>query len=684
MASDFDNPKLRPFLSIRWKLFLALAGLIFLIHTALALGFWKVQKNIIIDNNIQVSNFVHSHALALDIGALAKRMSQNLKVITSSNERQLAEIDGLFSSPISAYSDRLIVNQLIDYIAFYTPAGELISQKRKRSLVRHRVLNKRLLRRLSKGSKTISGLSCQVSCFLYVISPLVVQGETLALSVAQQSISQLLINFSYTHDIQVGLLKDLAVNADYKSWDEQVFNLTKSHLIIPLLVQLQRDQGPINIEEIYPLSANDSQYLISFDDYVVSNKSLAKWVFIKDVTEETDQFNVAMRSNFVYVTLSLFISLLLLYLLIERISHQLLRILAVYEAIGRDDDPFSLIEVKPNSRVLDDELQQYDRHLAKLSHKMTALRRSEVLNADKLQALMSELNQAKSFIDRLLNDEQTIILMQKLGGEIIALNEPGCKLFEIDNFYGKTYAEIFCSDLLEENGLAALNYLYLGGQTLVKTEVHWRNSKADLFILLWVHTLLSVPDAQEPVILSICVDITEQRKAEARLELLAFKDPSLISENKQVFLEYLPIAVNKSLEQHQTLALLFCEISGLTHYASTTDTSLNTQLVLWLNQKMTSCLRESDKLVQMSDEHFVIILEGLNNRSAAEVVIDKIIAIYAAVIEVNNQEFTLDITIGASYAPEDTNSVPQLLKIAEHSMFKAKRKGLSYYARVSE
>jgi diguanylate cyclase (GGDEF)-like protein/PAS domain S-box-containing protein len=671
LAADFENSKLRPFLSIRWKLFLTLACLVICIHLVFMFGFWKVQKNLYDDNN---QSYSHAYIDALDmaIGSLSNRLDQSLTMITSSHHGQLSKEDGLFSKKLASHLDDLIATNLISYIGIYNTQGELVSHRGSGGLI-----DKNIMFNMSLSSKPITGMICDLNCNFYVIRPLIAEKKIISYVVVQQNIAPLLADFSYSNDIQIGLFKDLPKRAEYIAWDEQIFNLTKSNLNIPLLVQVLRNEATINTNQLYPLDAFDNKYLIKFDDYIVANKSLAKWVFIKDTTEHSAQFITLIRSGFICLGLSLILSLLALYIIIHRIAHQLPSILALSQAIGLEDDGLSNVSVSGDKRILDDELQQYDRHLAKISHKMDVLRQTEVANADKLQTLVRELNQTKNFIDRLLNDEQTVILMQKLGGEIIALNQPGSKLFEIEDFHGKTYAEIFCSDLIEEDGLAALNYLYLGGETLVKAEVQWRNSKGDLFILLWVHALLSVPGTVEPVILSICVDITEQRKAEERLEWLAFNDPSLMRDNKQVFLEYLPFAVRRSLEKNKTLALLFCEISGFTDSSVVSETDLNTALVESLNAKIEACLREYDMLVQLSEEHFVVVLEGLNQLSDAEVVTNKILSTNSQPIEVDGQVHLLGITIGASYAPEDTQSVPQLLKNAEDSMFQAKRRGVS-------
>lgn len=671
MQEDFDQHKLRPFLSIRWKLFLALACLIFLTHTIFAIGFLNYQKYSF-EQLTQGVRDERINFLNVSIESAAERLHERLNNLllagAPKGKQSLTALQLQITENFTAFSKR----QMISSLALYDQNMQLIKHWGENS-----PLSKEKLQAKPSGAITASGINCAIQCSIYVISQLPISEIGNVTAVIQQNAAVALDKFSTKNQLQVGLLKDFPEKAEFASWEEQVLLLSHSSINMPLLVKLSQSVEQLAIDSHYAIEAFDNKYSISFKD---SGFDANKWLFIHDITVTESEYRARVTNIFLLSLFSLIISMCLLYVIVNRISHQLPRILAMSQALGFEDEVVSDIDKFGNKRILDDELQQYDRQLAKISHKMDVLRQAESNSAIKLQAMVRELNQTKSFIDRLLNDQQTIILVQKLGGEIIALNQAGSALFEIEDFNGLTYAEIFCSDLLEEDGLAALNYLYLGGETLVKAEVQWRNSKGELFILLWVHALLSVPGTIDPVILSICVDITAQRKAEDRLEWLAFNDPSLINYNKQVFLEYLPFAITRSLERHKILALLYCEVNGFPQLNEVQDT--NSKIMKDLSERMSGCLRQYDMLTQLNDEHFVIILEGLSDIVGAEVVTEKIISSFQTPVELANKEYYLKVTIGASYAPEHTESVPELLRNAEMAMFQAKRKNLDYFSAV--
>ena len=676
LRDELENQKLRPFLSIRWKLFLALTCLIVLIHGAFAVGFYNFQKKVF-QQNTNVLKAEQINSLDRLLNSSSASLLKTLQVLALSHRHELHSSTELLRSEISDHFAKIAISQMANSVSLYAVDGSAIEHWGQGAAL----AKQQVLQSLSTAEVS-AGINCQQQCSLFVVSPVVVDKKILSILVIQQLLKPLLSQFSRENQLEIGLFREFPGADEQTNWQRQIFNITHSNLNIPLLVRLSASQSPLEFERDYLLSAFDSRYTVSFENPPSQLNHPVKWLFIQDVTHRANQFDQAIQSIYLWGLFSLVSSLMLLYIIVNRISHQLPRILAMSQAIGLEEDVIGSVNQIGDRRILDDELQQYDRQLAKISHKMDVLRQAESNNAIKLQSMVRELNQTKNFIDRLLNDEQPIILVQKLGGEIIALNQPGCKLFEIDNFSGLTYAEIFCSDLLEEDGLAALNYLYLGGETLVKAEAQWRNSKGDIYIILWVHALLSVPGTIDPVILSICVDITAQRKAEDRLEWLAFNDPSLINYNKQVFLEYLPFAISRSLERHKILALLYCEVTGLPKHIGAENLDLNSQILESLSERMSDCLRQYDMLTQLSDDHFVIILEGLSDISDAEIVTDKIISRFQQGVDVYGKEYFLDVTIGASYAPEHTESVPELLRNAEMAMFQAKRKKINFSSAV--
>ena len=675
LQDELGNPKLRPFLSIRWKLFLALACLIVIIHAAFSIGFYNFEKRVFNERTQQLKS---SKIQVLDrMISLANANLEQAAYNFSAHALNHSELSiSQLTLIIDSYFEAVPTGDL-DAVVLQGPNAEKLQQ-----WGRHEWLNSAIIQHKSDSSTVSSGLNCQVSCRLYWVLPIKNKAKIIGFVTVYKDLLPLLNNFNRQQNMEVGLFDFLARQEKSNQLQQGFFDFTHRESGIGLLQRLPAIARDLKDGVEYSVDIFDDQYAVYFDSLSDSVDKPIKSVFIQSMTNRIKRFNQLFETIVFWGIGSLALSLLLLYIIISRISYQLPRLLAMSQAIGLEEDLFSAKNKTDGHRILDDELQQYDRQLAKISHKMDLLRQTEANNAIKLQSMVRELNQAKSFIDRMLNDQQTVILVQKLGGEIIALNQAGCNLFEIEDFNGLTYSEIFCTDLAEDDGLAALNYLYLGGETLVKAETKWRNGKGDIYVLLWLHALLSVPGTIDPVILSICVDITSQRKAEDRLEWLAFNDPSLINYNKQVFLEYLPFAISRSLERHKVLALLYCEISGFPEQSGIENLDLNPLILKDLNDRMSVCLRQYDMLTQLSDDHFVIVLEGLSDISDAEIVTDKIISSYTQAVNVDDKEYFLAITIGASYAPAHTESVPELLRNAEMAMYQAKRKSVNFCSAV--
>jgi PAS domain S-box-containing protein len=668
LSDELNKQKSRPFLSIHWKLFLVLAGLI----TIIFILFFSAMACFV--QEVYERDFRQTKQ---DI-----RHSLNTVLQSSNNDLSL-NIEKLIAAIPELTADSTL-DSITDYIneealAATNIGGLLIidsDNKLHSSLINQNESLPTIL--VSNIDKLLNGgFVCFSECYFVAAKPINNAGKILATIVVYKPVDTILKRFLNEHKVSLGVLDQLPHSLARGRWHESLFNIPQRNLNLAILKQLPDRSVSLLHDQNFIVNTFSNSYTVWFDSSRFENGQDYKWVLIKSNEQRSVWQNELDNATLFWFVVSYLLSLMVVYVVVDRICEQIPKILAISKAMDIDDltndDVNQRAGLKSDKKILDDELQQYDRTLAKISHKMDVLREVESNNAIKLQTMVRELDQTKSFIDRLLNDDQTVIMVQRLGGEIIALNRSGCELFGVDDFEGLTYTQLLCDDLSSEDGLAALNYLYLGGENLVKAEAQWCNKKGEVYTLLWIHTLLSVPGTIDPIILSVCVDITAQRKAEDRLEWLAFNDPTLINYNKQVFLEYIPFAINRSLERHKVLALLYCEVSGFPEKSGIDNTEIRNQLIKDVGVRMSNCLRQYDMLTQLSDDHFVITLEGLNDSSEAQVVIHKVIETYREPIEIGRKEYLLDVCIGASFAPEHTESVPQLLRNAELAQCQAKR-----------
>jgi len=667
LSIELNNQKSRPFLSVHWKLFLVLASLITIIFGLFLSAMLCFQQEVY-ERGFQQSKKDLRHSL----NAVLYSQNSNLSAKLNSFIEEMADLKAdsdidQIANYIKTESSSANILASFDGLVLIDKNNELHSSVSKDSLM----VAEQLADNLDKVLK--GGFVCLKQCYFVAIKPINTQVAVLV----YLQIDTLLERFFNEHQVSLGVLDQFPHSLASGRWNERLYDIPQRNLNLAILKQLPDSSVDLLHDQSFIVNTFSSNYSVWFDSSRFENGQTYNWVLIKSNEQRELWQKELNNATLFWFVIGYLVSLMVIYIVVDRICDQIPKILAISRAMDVDDLTGDDLELSPglksDKKILDDELQQYDRTLAKISHKMEVLREVESNNAIKLQTMVRELNQTKSFIDRLLNDEQTVIMVQRLGGEIIALNRPGCELFDIDDFEGLTYSQLLCDDMSTDDGLAALNYLYLGGENLVKAETQWCNKKDEVYTLLWIHTLLSVPGTIDPIILSVCVDITAQRKAEDRLEWLAFNDPTLINYNKQVFLEYIPFAINRSLERNKVLALLYCEVSGFPEQSSMDNTEIRNQIIKDVGVRMSNCLRQYDMLTQLSDDHFVITLEGLNDSSEAQVVIKKVIETYREPIEIGRKEYFLDVSIGASFAPDHTESVPELLRNAELAQCQAKR-----------
>ena len=160
LQDELGNPKLRPFLSIRWKLFLALACLIVIIHAAFSIGFYNFEKRAFNERTQQLRS---SKIQVLDgMISLANANLEQAAYNFSAHALNHSELSiSQLTLIIDSYFEAVPTGDL-DAVVLQGPNAEKLQQ-----WGRHEWLNSAIIQYKSDSSTVSSGLNCQVSCRLY-------------------------------------------------------------------------------------------------------------------------------------------------------------------------------------------------------------------------------------------------------------------------------------------------------------------------------------------------------------------------------------------------------------------------------------------------------------------------------------------------------------------------------------
>ena len=175
-------------------------------------------------------------------------------------------------------------------------------------------------------------------------------------------------------------------------------------------------------------------------------------------------------------------------------------------------------------------------------------------------------------------------------------------------------------------------------------------------------------------------DITHQKQAEERIQLLAFSDPLTSLPNRRLLLDRLEQALLTSSRSKRFGALFFIDLDDFKGLNDTRGHYIGDMLLSQVGQRLTSCVREGDTVARLGGDEFVVMLEDLSDNALTA--INHAESVGSKILDALNQTYILQDaphhstpSIGVSMFGEQQSSLEDLLKQADLAMYQAKASG---------
>ena len=175
-------------------------------------------------------------------------------------------------------------------------------------------------------------------------------------------------------------------------------------------------------------------------------------------------------------------------------------------------------------------------------------------------------------------------------------------------------------------------------------------------------------------------DITERKKAEEKIEELAFFDQLTGLPNRTLLMDRLKQAMTAGNRNGCFGAVLFIDLD---HFKTLNDTlghDKGDQLLGQVAKRLNASVREGDTVARLGGDEFVVVLGGLNENareaaSQTEVVGEKILATLSQPYRLGEVEHLTTGSVGATLFQGHATSIDDLLKQADLAMYKSKDTG---------
>ncbi len=174
-------------------------------------------------------------------------------------------------------------------------------------------------------------------------------------------------------------------------------------------------------------------------------------------------------------------------------------------------------------------------------------------------------------------------------------------------------------------------------------------------------------------------DITERRKAEARIEFLAHHDVLTGLPNRVLLRDRFEHALSLAERTHSRVAMLFIDLDNFKVVNDTLGHAAGDALLLTVVERLSGCTRESDTISRQGGDEFILLLDNVPEQDTVERIASEILVRLAEPVEINDHVLNASCSIGIAIFPLDGRDFENLLKKADAAMYNAKDAGRNTY-----
>ena len=173
-------------------------------------------------------------------------------------------------------------------------------------------------------------------------------------------------------------------------------------------------------------------------------------------------------------------------------------------------------------------------------------------------------------------------------------------------------------------------------------------------------------------------DITERRRAEARISYMARHDALTDLPNRVLFYEQLEQVLTRVV-RGEHLAVLCLDVDRFKNVNDTLGHPIGDILLGKVADRLRACIRDGDAVARLGGDEFAIVQVGACQPNDATALAARVIEAVGAPYDLDGHQIVVGMSIGIAVSPEDGTDPQQLLRNADLALYRAKADGRGLY-----
>jgi diguanylate cyclase (GGDEF)-like protein/PAS domain S-box-containing protein len=204
-------------------------------------------------------------------------------------------------------------------------------------------------------------------------------------------------------------------------------------------------------------------------------------------------------------------------------------------------------------------------------------------------------------------------------------------------------------------------------------ERHWRDVKADGSFIEVTSYSRSLDYGGCPARLVAIIDVTERKRAEARISHMTHYDALTGLANLTLFRQCLDAAAARASERG--FAALCIDLDDFKGVNDGLGHPAGDRLLRAVASRLTSCLGEGDTLARLGGDEFALIRVGIADEQEAQAFAARLVAALAEPYDIDGRAVAIAASVGIAMAPRDSDDAATLLRYADMALYGAKSDG---------
>jgi diguanylate cyclase (GGDEF)-like protein/PAS domain S-box-containing protein len=203
----------------------------------------------------------------------------------------------------------------------------------------------------------------------------------------------------------------------------------------------------------------------------------------------------------------------------------------------------------------------------------------------------------------------------------------------------------------------------------------WRHIKADgseVHVLTFGRRV--VFDGRDGYLVA-AVDITERRKAEARIAHMAHHDGLTNLPNRDFYQDRLRQALERSQPGNKRVAVLCVDLDLFKNVNDSFGHPIGDRLLKQVSERLRSEVRGDNLVARLGGDEFAIVLASDVSPKEASDFADRLIGVLSARYDVDGLEVVVGASIGIALSPGDGDTSEELMRNADMALYRAKSDG---------